>query len=1471
MKQKKILTSLIIFAGALILSLVTNNVQAASSKLNLGVTKTRYESVVKPEYPTYKYQYEAKDNDGNIKAINVWKIVSYQKAGTVEGQTEADSSKAIYCLKAGLGFDGSFENGVDYSTEALEYSQVYNLKDEADLSILSGYYPNNEVFDNTSEKYMALLWLLDNIYISGESTQTERDNLLKSVTYTDEMSGETKSIYDWMKQTESKNDDLTDSDIDMVQQLAIWYFTNNNENVYNNETLNTIKIRYQASKEEEETELKAYNDIFKEKTEATGETPPLFEGEEDDYINYGRFRENYLKALYQYLITTAKEKAQEGYVGNNETVAAVYLTTTGSTVNQPVVVIDRKDRILDLSLRKFVSKVERNGKEIQVSSREPQVDLSKLISGEVTTATYNQSKEPVAVEEGDLIVYTIRVYNEGNVDAKALEIKEYLPSGLVYTDTSDISWVVENRVAKTTSECKIVNIGGNIEKFSEVNDGKTEQELIGSNLNNVVIPAYEEGKDINYIDILIKCEVTADEGKLVNIAKISKEISMDGFVTKDRDSDPDDKLTIPTDTELPNYTGGGNQGNDPYYDGTNVIEDANGKYYPGQQDDDDFEKIEIKPKQLDLSLVKFVSGVNNTQITEREPQVDTSKLEAGVSTDATYTQVREPLGVEYQDVITYTIRVYNEGRLSGYAAEITDNIPDGLEFIINSEINKTYGWIMLDRDGNQTENLADAVYLTTDYLSKTKETSEGANAIKAFDIGENLEYKDVKIQFRVVSSVSGKSLINEAQVSKETDENGNETTDRDSIPSRDEKYNYEDESKNEDDIDYEQVKIKHFDLAFKKFITGINNTKIAIRVPQVNTSKLKTGEATTATYTSSKSPVEIEYEDVITYTLRVYNEGGVSGYAAEITDNIPEGLEFIATSDTNIKYGWIMLDENGNKTNSSENAKYLTTDYLSKAKETSEGANAIKAYDGGETLDYKDVEIQFKVIYKVTSESEKGKVVINEAQISKTTDENGNENVKDRDSNPSRDEKYNYENPNQNEDDIDYEKIVVRYFDLALKKFITSVNGTPVNNRYPEVKYENDKIIYGAKKEPVEVVKGDIVYYTIRVYNEGDLAGYAYEVTDNIPEGLLFEVNNEVNKKYGWKMLDRNGNEVQNIEDAVYLTTNYLKDTKIPGFDKTKETSDSNPSYADVQIAFKVVLNAKSKEDQARTIINIAQISADSNDDIDSEPRRDDVYNFDEENNNGNNNQNRNNNNNNGSTNTDGNSNQSENTNGNTNTNKPLNEDDIDYEQVKVKYFDLSLLKWVSKTIVTANGQTEESEIGNSGLPTDKMPKVEMKSKEINKVKIKFEYVIKVTNEGQIPGYALEIKDYIPEGLKFVQEDNPDWYEVEEGTIATDKIALQLLGPGESAEVTVILEWINGTENFGEKKNFAEISKDYNDSETPDVDSTPNNKIESEDDMDDAPVILSVKTGQARIYYMLGTIIIVTISVGIFAIKKYVL
>ena len=107
--------------------------------------------------------------------------------------------------------------------------------------------------------------------------------------------------------------------------------------------------------------------------------------------------------------------------------------------------------------------------------------------------------------------------------------------------------------------------------------------------------------------------------------------------------------------------------------------------------------------------------------------------------------------------------------------------------------------------------------------------------------------------------------------------------------------------------------------------------------------------------------------------------------------------------------------------------------------------------------------------------------------------------------------------------------------------------------------------------------------------------------------------------------------------------------------------------------------------------------------------------------------------------------------------------------------------------------------------------------------------------------------------------------------ISTRKLENTLLRPGEYADVEVLLTWINNENNMGLKVNTAEISEDYNEYDVPDKDSEPDNKKSGEDDIDDAPVMLSITTGQIRIYFTLGFIVLITVAVGVVLIKKFVL
>ena len=643
-----------------------------------------------------------------------------------------------------------------------------------------------------------------------------------------------------------------------------------------------------------------------------------------------------------------------------------------------------------------------------------------------------------------------------------------------------------------------------------------------------------------------------------------------------------------------------------------------------------------------------------------------------------------------------------------------------------------------------------------------------------------------------------------------------------------------------------------FDLSLRKFITEVNGIAVPSREPQVDVKALAAGTATTATYNHTKSPIKVQIGDIVTYTIRVYNEGNTDGYVTEITDHLPANLKAYTGDPTNdldkfnATQGWL-LDKNDKTERTVRTAK------LSKANEITSGANKIAAFDGTK-LDYRDVKIKCKVVATDPMPSK----ITNIADITGFTDGNGNI-VTDRDSQENNVQlpadtdlpAYNDAAINRGEqyipgqqDDDDFEKVAIEEFDLSLRKFITKINDSDVKTRIPVVDVTklkdktNTTATYTHSKDPVLVTNGAIVTYTIRVYNEGDIAGYASKIKDDIPEGLEYLPDNTTNKEYRWMMLDKDGKEVTDITKAVSISTDYLSKEQGEARMAKDATIKTNPSltkafdgtaldYKDVQVAFKVTEPSTSD----RIITNQAQISDDKDENGKDVTDRDST------------------------------------------PDKWIEgEDDQDIEKLKVQYFDLALRKWVTQAIVLDNGQTTVTETGHKAEDDPEgIVKVDLKQKKISSVTVKFRYKIRVVNEGKIAGYVKEIKDYIPDGLKFVQEDNPTWTAIDDQTITTDQAKDILLEPGQSTEVEVLLTWINGENNLGLKVNVAEISKDYNEFNAKDIDSTPDNHKEGEDDIDSAPVLLSVQTGQVRTYATISGIVLLVIGIGVILIKKFVI
>ena len=170
----------------------------------------------------------------------------------------------------------------------------------------------------------------------------------------------------------------------------------------------------------------------------------------------------------------------------------------------------------------------------------------------------------------------------------------------------------------------------------------------------------------------------------------------------------------------------------------------------------------------------------------------------------------------------------------------------------------------------------------------------------------------------------------------------------------------------------------------------------------------------------------------------------------------------------------------------------------------------------------------------------------------------------------------------------------------------------------------------------------------------------------------------------------------------------------------------------------------------------------------------------------------------------------------------------------------------------------------------ENIAKVEIKAKNLSGTLVAIEYKIKVTNNGELAGYAKQIVDYKPTDLIFNSSLNPAWYQSGD-YLYTTALADTKIEAGETKELTLVLTKKMTETNTGLTNNIAEISKDFNSLGIADTDSVAGNKKTGEDDMGSCNVIISVSTGAAVSYVAITLSIIAIISVGAYIAARKVL
>ena len=139
-----------------------------------------------------------------------------------------------------------------------------------------------------------------------------------------------------------------------------------------------------------------------------------------------------------------------------------------------------------------------------------------------------------------------------------------------------------------------------------------------------------------------------------------------------------------------------------------------------------------------------------------------------------------------------------------------------------------------------------------------------------------------------------------------------------------------------------------------------------------------------------------------------------------------------------------------------------------------------------------------------------------------------------------------------------------------------------------------------------------------------------------------------------------------------------------------------------------------------------------------------------------------------------------------------------------------------------------------------------------------------ITNNGNVAGYAKKIVDYLPSELEFSSNLNEDWYSSGDTVICT-ALENELINPGETKEVKLLLTKKMNENGTGTVTNKAEITETYNDQGLLDEKST------EDDTNSSANVIIGIKTGGPVTYAVLTLTILAIAACGAYIINKKVL
>ncbi len=747
------------------------------------------------------------------KTKNIWNLVTCTEAGI-----ETDTVKDLYCLRAGLGFT----NGdiTESNKKVVNYDVSYEIMEQYQKLIndFSTLQSDISIFKSENKQdFDAVMWILDHMLLSS-ATEEEYQNYLKThAGY---------SAKDLTK-ADDKQNVLTRSDIEAITQLAIWYFTNKDEDDYHQENLPSIYMNLKGDELYEKEGYKTYGDIF------NGTGP-------NNNESYGQERQNAAAKLYTYLITNAKTETQGGNY-KPERKITIHTVGTKRATEQPIVQVEEKEPTIEVQVTKtWEDEDNKDGKrdkyKIKIEGTAGgKVVYQKEVELQATDLTYTFTELP-QYSNGEEIKYTVT------------------ESGIPKDYNADIQgdyktgFEITNRHTPETTSVTVTKIWNDKEN--------------------------QDGKRAEY-EVTIKGVV-------------------DGETIVEETQKLDKDTTSYTWDELPKYHNGKLI---EYTVTESIVPNEYTEQVEGNQDDGFRITNTYIPEEVSVTVAKTWNDSNNQDGKRASYKVKIVGTANGI-------QVYEDEVTLDKDTLTHTwnhLPKYNNAQLVTYTV-IESGVPDGYTALV--EGNQTNGFTITNsytpdkvnvrvdkvwQDNNDRAGLRDS------YKVKIIGT---ANGIQVYEDEVTLDKNTLTYTWTNLPKYNNGQLITY-------------TVEESEVPSG---YIAKVEGNQQEGYRITNINNAQVDVALRKFITAVNGEKLEgekSRVPEVDTNKLNTtvGDLyqTTAEYNHTKRPLQVKVGDIVTYTIRLYNEGEVDTYIKEVTDYLPAYLQYVAYGDDNGT--WWNIDE----------------------------------------------------------------------------------------------------------------------------------------------------------------------------------------------------------------------------------------------------------------------------------------------------------------------------------------------------------------------------------------------------------------------------------------------------------------------------------------------------------------------------------------------------------------------------------